>query len=167
MPLHGLPQPLPEWLDLLLDGAVVRHGLAPGLEPTGDVLDKFGLRLGKPVEEDHGAELNPDVVPLVSGGGTAPVAIFRRSLTGKRRVCLFETDQFLMRDDEVGFSNNMLVVACRIVDHGELVRRSLQRGDRKLALPLECLAEANRLDALYTAVTGNGADAALIGEVLA
>ena len=32
---------------------------------------------------------------------------------------------------------------------------------------LECLAEANRLDALYTAVTGNGADAALIGEVLA
>ena len=32
---------------------------------------------------------------------------------------------------------------------------------------LECLAEANRLDALYTAVTGNRADAELIGEVLA
>ena len=32
---------------------------------------------------------------------------------------------------------------------------------------LECLAEANRLDALYTAVTGNGADAVLTGEVLA
>jgi hypothetical protein len=32
---------------------------------------------------------------------------------------------------------------------------------------LECLAEANRLDALYTAVTGDGADAELIGEVLA
>jgi len=32
---------------------------------------------------------------------------------------------------------------------------------------LECLAEANRLDALYTAVTGNGADAGFTGEVLA
>ena len=32
---------------------------------------------------------------------------------------------------------------------------------------LECLAEANRLDALYTAVTGNGTDAELNGEVLA
>ena len=41
-----------------------------------------------------------------------------------------------MSDDEVGLPDDMLVVARRIVDHGELLRRGLQSGDGELALSM-------------------------------
>lgn len=58
------PQPLPQGPDLLLDGAVIGHTLALILEPAGDVFHELRLRLGQAIEEDVGAEFNPDGVPV-------------------------------------------------------------------------------------------------------
>lgn len=67
-----------------LYGLVLYHvsspALALGLEPDSNLLDQFGLRLGQSVEEDHGAEFHPDIVPIELRGSAAPVAVFGRGL---------------------------------------------------------------------------------------